>query len=231
MNSSATRPRSLTRFWLAYARWILAGLLLGGYWVSGWLPPDAGWENHWIENLQVGVLVGGLVLAAIEYRRAFPGSVLRWLALSAMPIWALCAAREISWGATFLTAGTMGHEGPSFTSRDLWYRPGIMPLAAMALAFSVYVVLRYRLDRPLLDLVRRRQFPWFELALCVAAAVLAAAAEGHAGRLTLPGVGSAKETMEEWWETLVYLGLLTAQMRIFTTLSDSPAAPASAGRR
>lgn len=230
MNSSAAKPRPLTRLWLAYARWILAGLLLAGYWVSGWLPPTSGWENHWIENLQVAALVGGLVLAAIEFRRAPPASILRRLALFAMPIWALCAAREISWGATFLTAGTMGDDGPSFTSRDLWYRPGIAPLAAMALVFSLYVFLRYRLDRPLLELVRRRRFPWIEMALCVAAAALAAAAEGHAGGLMLPGLHAAKEVMEEWWETLVYLGLLTAQMRIFTTLSDSPAVPSPVDR-
>ncbi|MGJ7519437.1 hypothetical protein ACSFA0_02930 [Variovorax sp. LT1P1] len=231
MNFSASRPCSPSRFWLAYARWVLSGLLLAGYWVSGWLRPDAGWENHWIENVQVAVLVGGLLFAAIAFRRAPPGSELRCLALFTLPIWALCAARELSWGATFLTAGTMGHDGPSFTSRDLWYRPGIAPLVVVALAFSVYVFLRYRLDRPLFDLVRRRQFPWFELALCVAAAVLAAAVEGHVGGLALPGVGAAKETMEEWWETLVYLGLATAQMRIFTTLSDGQAASTAVGRR
>jgi len=221
MNPSAATPHPLTRFWLANARWILAGLLLAGYPLSGVLPPEFGWENNWIENFQLLVLLGGLAAAIHQYRTPRDGTLSR-LALCVIPIWSLCAARETSWGATFLTAATMEADGPSFTSRNLWYHPGIAPLVVVLLAFSAYVFVRRRLDRPMLQLVRQRQFPWFELALCVVAAGLSAAAEGHAGGFKLPGIESAMEVMEEWSETLVYLGLLTAQMRIFRALAEAP---------
>jgi hypothetical protein len=216
---------------LQIARWVLALLLLTSYPVATLLPEQFGWENGWIENAQAVLLLMGFAHAAWVLRglraaappptRSPGDTTLARLCLLAMPLWLLCAARETSWGATLLTSGVMAADGPFYSSSLLWYHPAIKPFVLVVVALMLAAFLRWRLDRPLLALARQRRLPWIELALAVLAAVVSNSAEGNLA-LALPGSEAMRMVLEEWAETLCYLGLWLAQARLFFELRRRP---------
>jgi hypothetical protein len=234
MISSAEPASSSSRHrFLQLARWALALLLLTSYPLAALLPEEFGWENGWIENVQVALLLAGFAHAAWVLRglraAAPPGGhagndpTLRRLCLLAMPLWLLCAARETSWGATFLTPGIMAPDGPFYSSSLLWYHPAIKPFVLAVVALEAVAFVRWRLDRPLLALARQRRLPWIEFALVVFAGVVSSTAEGNFA-VILPGSEGTRMVLEEWAETLCYLGLWLAQARLFFELRRRPAA-------
>ena len=219
-----------TTLWL---RWLVLTLLVCSYPIATLLPTSAGWENGWIEDLQLAVLVAGLA-CALWWRRTGGASrrshdIARpRLATVAVPVWLLCAARETSWGATLLTPGTATGEGRYFTSSILWYHPVIAPLVVLVVAGAVVAFVRWRLDRPLLQLVRDHRFPWPEIALMALAAVLSTLAEGKL-HITVPGSEQMRMVMEEGTELLCYAALFLVQARLFAELAV-PARPVSPPR-
>jgi hypothetical protein len=230
---SRREPASLSsheRF-LRSACWALALLLLTSYPVATVLPEQFGWENSWIENAQAALLLVAFAHAAWVLRRvraagppqtpSASDTTLARLCMLAMPFWLLCAARETSWGATLLTPGVMAADGPYYSSSVLWYHPAIKPFVLVVAALMLVAFVRWRLDRPLLALARQRRLPWIELALAVLAAVVSNSAEGNLA-LALPGSEALRMVLEEWAETLCYLGLWLAQARLFFELRRRP---------
>ena len=217
---------------LRIARWLLVLLLITSYPVAGLLPSNWGWENGTVENAQIAVLLLGFVhalrrWASMPRRDVSTGLadssasvVRRRLAAVAMPFWLLCAIRETSWGATLLTVALPTPEGPYFTSRLLWYHPLILPAVLVVVVGMGIAFFRWRLAKPLRDLMRHRQFPWPELGLAVVAALLSVSAEGKLPFM-LPGTETTLAVLEEWAELLCYASLVLMQARIFFALCQS----------
>ncbi len=208
------------------ARWVLLLLLITSYPLAAVLPPAFGWENGAVENGQVLVLLLCFAHALWMWRRSRGAdgtndTVNRRLAAVAMPFWLLCAVRETSWGATLLTTAVATPDGPYYTSRLLWYHPIILPAVLIVVAGIAIAFFRWRLATPLRELIRSRQFPWWEIGLAVLAAVLSVTAEGKLP-VKLPGTEVMLAVLEEWAELLCYAALILAQARIFEALRNRP---------
>ncbi len=208
------------------ARWLLALLLVTSYPLATVLPQSFGWENGAVENAQILVLLLGFAHALWIWRGSKGAgdandAVGRRLAAVAMPFWLLCAVRETSWGATFLTTAVSTPDGPYYTSRLLWYQPVILPAVLIVVAGMAIAFFRWRLAAPLRELIRRGRFPSWEIGLAVLAAVLSVTAEGKL-HVKLPGSDVMLAVLEEWAELLCYAGLILAQARIFEALRNRP---------
>ena len=208
---------------LRIARWLLLLLLLASYPLAGMLPLAAGRENGWMEDVQLAILLAGFFYAiwlirAGSNRRAPRDVPLARLATVATPIWLLCVARETSWGATLFTPGVPSAEGRYYTSSILWYHSAIAPFVIVVAASMVFAFVRWRLDRPLMALIRARRFPWFELGLAVFGALLSALAEGKL-HIVLPGSERMLMVMEEGTELLCYSALFLMQFSLFSSLA------------
>ncbi len=173
------------------------------------LPPAWGWENGVLETLQVMVLLLGAALALAACQRERP-SPLAMLALCAVPLWALLAAREMSWGAVLAAPLAFTQHGPLFSSKVLWYKPLVLPLAGLAVGASVLQIWRYRLDRLVRRLAAERRIPWPLLAMAVIAEIGSNCAEG---RLHCSFAGQLPYAMvlEELVELVAYAALVLAQ--------------------
>ena len=217
------------------ARWFLLAFLLAIYPLALRLPESLSWENGWLERTQLAMLIIGFLCAAwmrSDLRRGTSDprapstrqTVLR-LSLIAMAFWLMCAGRETSWGATFLTRGVMEADGPYFSSSKLWYHMAIKPLVLLAVGAAALAFVYWRLDRPLLALMRQRRFPWAELALVVTAAVMSTLSES-----SMFFEDSAPEALrmlvEELAEMGCYFGLLLMQTRLFIALGAPSGADA-----
>ena len=132
------------------------------------VPEEAAWENGLLEHLQIAVLCVGFFSSCLAFnlgRDASPHNsvwlgIVRRFALVAMPIWLLCIGRETSWGATVFTSAVMENEGPSFSSKMLWYHFAVKPLVSVTLFLVMLAVACWRLDRSLVILVKQNIFPW-----------------------------------------------------------------------
>ena len=176
-----------------------------------------------MEDVQLAILIAGfayavrLILAGRTTHAARDIPLTR-LAIVAVPIWLLCVARETSWGATLFTPGVPSVEGRYYTSSILWYHDAIAPFVIVVAAGMVFAFVRWRLDRPLMALIRARRFPWFELGLALLGAFLSALAEGKL-HITLPGSERMLMVMEEGTELLCYLALFLMQLSFFSGLA------------
>lgn len=198
--------------------------LLACYPVSMLLPRTWGWENGVLEVLQVLVLLASAVLALRAWRRDRP-LPLAGLALCTAPVWLLLAARELSWGAVFAAPLAFGEHGPVFSSKLLWYKPLVAPLAGLVLALVLLQLWRRRLDRPLRRLVRAGGMPWLALALALLAEAGSSCAEGRLGCGFMAQLPHAM-VFEELIELLAYLALVLAQAKLFGRCAATAAAPA-----
>ncbi|RZI65400.1 MAG: hypothetical protein EOP79_11555 [Variovorax sp.] len=177
------------------------------------LPAQWGWENGVLENLQVLILLAGGAFALAICKRDWK-SQRALLALVVLPLWAVLVARELSWGAVFLTPLDITAAGPQFSSRTLWYKPAIYPLVGLLLAVAGLVAARHRLDRTLRSALAKKHVPWFESFLIVAAAYVSGCAEGHV-RCLIDAMPSQQEVLEELVEVVAYAALWLAQYRVF----------------
>lgn len=173
------------------------------------LPLAWGWENGVLETLQVVVLLLGGALALAAWQRERP-SPLAMLALCAVPLWALLAAREMSWGAVLAAPLAFTQHGPLFSSKVLWYKPLVLPLAGLVIGVTLLQVWRFRLDRLVRRLVAERRIPWPLLATAVIAEMGSNCAEG---RLHCSFAGQLPYAMvlEELVELVAYAALVLAQ--------------------
>lgn len=219
---SAAAAARRRRMWLA----CLLLVLVLSYPATAMLPLSVAWENGWLENAQVVVLLAGAVMAVVHARDpAFgsppQGQAARGLAWALVPLWLLLAARELSWGAVFLPPVELTYEGPVFASSQLWYKPAVYPLAALMLAVCAWLLVRCRADRILLSLVRARQFVWAEVAVFLLAGLLSTYAEEHLGIAIAAPLYGRTVIMEEWAEVVAYATLVLAQWQVFFCLRSA----------
>lgn len=173
------------------------------------VPMEWGWENGVVENAQVVVLLAGLFFAFQAWRHGPRGDA-STLALCLLPVWLLLTGRELSWGSVFLDPLGFGPDGPIYSSRVLWYRPLVPPIAGLMLLGSVYLAWRQRLHRYLLRLVASGRFPWMSIVLVLGAALGSTAGEGH-----LPAFAQHlldhSLVLEEMSEAVGYLAMVVGQ--------------------
>ncbi|MES2608704.1 MAG: hypothetical protein V4679_00615 [Pseudomonadota bacterium] len=202
---------------------ILSLALVLGYAIAVRLPPSAGWENSWIENSQVLVLLGG-GLMAVQFARAsrrdgLP-STIRAFSLICMPTWFLMGARELSWGAALGAPVVVMPDGPFYSSSVLWYHEAIRPLVAVFALCALGFAARLRLDRMLWRIVRTGNFPSAEFTILLLAALGSTYADGHLfGLPILQTLHGHEIVLEEWMELVGYLALLMGQRHVFAALN------------
>ncbi|WP_353364779.1 hypothetical protein [Acidovorax sp. FG27] len=200
---------------------LIAGWLLAGYGVVPRLPASAGWENSWLENIQVLFLLGGAAAAAwfarrlVREGRARPAIV---LAACLVPVWLVLAGRELAWGAAFLAPMDIEEGEPIYSSSVLAYKFAVAPVVGAAAAGVVALLLRYRADRLIWPHLSTGRFPWAEVALGLCAALMSTYAEGHLGLPVSAAWQQSAPVLEEWVEVAAYLALWGAQQQLFRIL-------------
>lgn len=219
--AASPRPARADR----WRRLWLVGLLVAlacSYPATALLPLSVAWENGWLENLQVAVLLGGAAMALTFARTdgaLEPGArKVTPLAWALLPVWCLLAARELSWGAVFLPPVEITQEGPVFSSSQLWYKPAVYPAAAAVLAWSGWRLLRCRADRFVSTLWRSGGFIWPELMVFILAGMLSTYAEEHLGIAIAAPLHGRTLIMEEWAEVVAYGALVLGQWQVLRTL-------------
>lgn len=175
------------------------------------LPSWVSWENGPVENAQVVILFFGMVQALI-YQKSDMADW-KWLWRGAALIWFICAVRELSWGAVFLEPLSISDEGPFFSSRQLWYKPVIMPALILSIVLAAILMIKNGSQQLLRPLQRSGGLPWTEFLLATLCMMISTAAEEHLG-LTTGLTGAAAQNLEELSELAAYIFLLTGQYRI-----------------
>jgi hypothetical protein len=198
-----------------------------GFFVVPVLPAQAAWENGWIENLQLAILLGGGAVAAwraiVSWRQGARADVVA-LAVCLTPVWMLLAARELSWGAALLQPLAIGADGPEYSSSVLWYKPAVAPVAVALLVAAGSLFAWFRVERVVWSVLRAGHFPWAELGLGVAAALLSTYGEGHLlGMEVSPHWGNNAAVLEEWAEVAAYMALVLAQWQVLGWAARSAA--------
>lgn len=225
VNAALTAPVApdLER-WLWAGRWLLIAMVPIAYPLALVLPVTWGWENGVIEDLQVVVLLAGLAVALMAFRR-LPRPV-AMLGLAAVPFWLMAAARELSWGAVFMAPLGMTATGPVYSSSMLWYKPAVHPTLALLTVLSLAVYFRFRVGALLARVWRLRRFPWVEFGLIMVGALASTIAEGHIP-LDIGLVPAQGEVLEEIMELVAYGALFLAQLRVLHALAQDTAPPST----
>jgi hypothetical protein len=193
-------------------QWAILLALLCCYPFSLVMEPTWAWETGILEIAQTCVLVAGFVFAASAWLDMRPGRA-AMLALCVMPVWIILAGRELSWGAVFLPGLDTGIGRPVYSSKILWYRPLVAPIAGGLLLAALYLGWRHRVDRVLRAVAAAGLFPWGLVPVMVLVALASSLAEGHLGmpRSAFPQA----ESFEELVELVGYIALVAAQARVF----------------
>lgn len=182
-------------------KWLLLTGMLLSYFISPYLPISWGWENSFLEWLQVIILTFGLALNCKWWHEAKSDGDLAtacFLGL-ATPLWLLMIGRELSWGRVFYLSSFDAVNGPSFlTLAELPYGALVNPVLAIVIVLWLYAVIKYDLYKIPYQLLKECRFPASELAITILAFVVAELGEKN---LHLP-------VMEEFDECLAYLGLI-----------------------
>ncbi|WP_312336596.1 hypothetical protein [Anaerospora hongkongensis] len=191
--------------------WILLAGVLVSYFISPYLPLSWGWENNFLEWLQVAILAIGMTL---NYRwwqnvNATIDSASALFLASTLPLWLLMIGRELSWGRVFFPSGFDAVSGPTFVSlAELPYGTFVNPLLTVIIVSWLFVVIKYRLYRIPYELLKTKNFPIYELLIVILALLVAGYGEK---KLHLP-------VMEEFDECVAYLGLILTAYRIKNAL-------------
>lgn len=194
-------------------KWILLTGVLLSYFISPYLPISWGWENSFLEWLQVVILAVGLVLNCKWWHNAKSNGhhksacFLFW----ASPLWLLMIGRELSWGRVFYPNGFDAVNGPSFVSlTQLPYGAIVNPMLAVVIVIWLFAVIRYGLYKVPYQLLKEKCFPVSELAISILALAVAGFGEKM---LHLP-------VMEEFDECIAYLGLILTAYCVKKALSQ-----------
>lgn len=192
---------------------VLTGILLLTYPLCRILPKPFGWENGVIENAQAGILFVGFWLALVFARCAKqPQQTNFWVGLA--PFWLLFFGRELSFGRALLPPQRIDVHGPILQSASgPWYAV-IYFLFALYLVWGLYRFFANRAGRIVVQLVRRKKFPYFELGMVSLAMIIAAFAEHH-GFFDIQIPGDRNQLLEELAELVAYLSLFAAQLKVF----------------
>lgn len=191
--------------------WILLAGVLVSYFISPYLPLSWGWENNFLEWLQVAILAIGMTLNYRWWKNAKPtiDSAAALFLASSLPLWLLMIGRELSWGRVFFPSGFDAVSGPTFVSlTELPYGALVNPLLTVIIVFWLFVVIKYRLYRIPYELLKTKNFPIYELLIVILALLVAGFGEK---KLHMP-------VMEEFDECVAYLGLILTAYRIKNAL-------------
>jgi len=192
-------------------RSIAFALLLLAYPLSYMLADWWSWENGPIELLDNAVLFAGAVQAIwLAFRDPSPR---RWLWVAVLPIWVVCLARELAFGAVFFPPIGMDDDGPVFSSKVLACHGLIAPAVALLALVSLVTLVRFKLWRLVPVIIRARQLPTLEFVMTAISFLAMTAAERHMHMSLDPYVGIA-QVVEETVELAGYMFLLTAQQRV-----------------
>ena len=180
-------------------------------------PITAGWENGWIENAQVVLLILGGVWALRLAAGASHREKVFWQTVA--PFWFIFALRELSWGTVFIEPLSMSPiTGPVYSStQQLWYRPAVVPVMSLILLVCAWRFFRSGQMHTLAILWRQRSIPLRELLLSAICMFISASLEGHM-MLHFDLSRGAAQVFEESVEFWAYSALLLAQMRIMMGL-------------
>lgn len=183
--------------------------LVLGFIFYNYLPAEWGKENGSLEWLQAIILLLGAFIcwwASASNKMDFKNKLF-WF--SAMTLFLILSARELSWGRVFFPSATKAH-GQFVSLHDLWYGPAVYPLLTMILLCLTFVFIKYKLYNIPLNLIQDRLFPWTDFAVTVLSALVSYVAEK---KLHLP-------IMEELAETIAYIGLIVLSLRVKHALSS-----------
>lgn len=192
------------------------------------MPVSWGWENGPVENAQVLVLLAGLYFACRAWRGG-ANSKPAMLALCVIPIWLILVGRELSWGSVFLDPLGHGPDGPIYSSRVLWYRPMVPPLAGLLVLGSLFIAWRHQLHRYLAGILAARRFPWLCVFIVLGAALGSTIGEGHLPAFARDLIARS-EVLEEMAECVGYLAMVTAQGVVLRYRDASQARTPAAAR-
>lgn len=192
---------------------VSAGLLvlLASYPLALILPAWTSWENGPVENAQAILLFLGMIQALIFQKSG--SSDWKWFWRGAALIWFICAVRELSWGAVFLEPISLSELGPFFSSRQLWYKPAIMPALIASVLLLAVLMLKNGSHKLLKPLQQSGGLPWGAFLLATLCMMISTAAEEHLG-LTTGLTGAAAQNLEELSELAAYIFLLTGQFQL-----------------
>jgi hypothetical protein len=200
------------------ANYFLIGSMLLAYPLTQLLPRSCGWEDGPLEWTQALILLIGFLIA-FRYSHKETCRRLAQFWYAQLPIWPILFGRETSWGAAFLPFKSFEiHNGPALVSRrELWYGPLVYPALGVLFLLTVYLIIKYRLYRLPLQLCRERRFPGLPFLLAISAIIIASCAEKHL--LHIPN--SRGQLMEEYLETVFYLGLIVTDLEIYRRLKKT----------
>lgn len=197
---------------------VISGLI-SGYLLSWVLPNEWSWENNWLENIQLLILLSGFLFSIYRYGGELNNRIAS-LWLVAIPLWFILFSRELSWGAVFFEPLFFDSiTGPTFSSSEqVPWKPLVSPVLAVLLLFSLILFIKGNLYQLLAEQWRQGDFPLIEILLCLTGVFLANEAEGH-GLFGFANLGRGElQLMEEWSEVWAYAALLLAQWHFFRKL-------------
>ncbi len=212
-----TSPRSVfAKNWLVI---FLIALLAVAYVIAPLLPVSSGWENNTIENAQFAMLLLGGVMVLMPYRHALNDERYRMFLLVVASVWFVMAARELSWGAVFLSPLAVSAEtGPVFSSSQLSYRPLVEPVIAVVIAVCLFIFFKTKQALTVSAIWKQSAFPIKEIFVFATAMIISAVAEDH-GLIDVSHLGKGTaQVFEELVELCAYTALLCAQARIASSL-------------
>lgn len=162
------------------------------------LPAWIGWENGFLENLQVLILLVGCGVNLNFYRKRQSESGRLWL--GGAGFFALLAARELSWGRVFFPVG-LTETGPVFLSMNRMPHNELINLTIAA--YSIAVLLLIATYFPWRRFIGGIPFPVKDLAMIIFGAGLA-----HVGERTAAFPEAIGQLIEELAEVAVYIWLV-----------------------
>lgn len=174
------------------------------YHLPGWL----GWENGFLENLQVLLLLGGMVLNFLFYRRG-AGSVF----LSISSVFWLCCLRELSWGRVFFPTGVVTETGPEFVRMSSLPHYELINGAIGLLILGI--VLSFLLTFPWRKFFGVIPIPYKYFCVAFSCIVLAHCGEHTALLPEVPGM-----LLEELAEVMLYFWLVMLSVYYYVALSQ-----------
>jgi hypothetical protein len=202
----------------SYSNLLLIVLLLAAYPLARLLPPSWGWENGPLEWFQASILSLNVIIALWNRHRT-SDQLWRQFWLALIPFWSILFCRETSWFAAFLPYQSFDAlNGPTLMPlRSLWYRPIVYPSIGILFLTTIFLVIKHKLLLIPARLVREKKFPALPLALAVVAICAATCFEKH----FFPLPDNLGQLMEEYFETIFYLGLSATVLEVYARAKNS----------
>lgn len=110
------------------------------------LPVEAGYENHFYENLQVAILFLGFIIVLYKSRILACFKEFYW---GCAIFYIIMMARELSWGRVFYPVGTRSNGEEIYISiRNIWYGDIVYPVVSILALIGLFLIIKcYRYCR------------------------------------------------------------------------------------